>query len=183
MRQELYIAIGIGVAVAILLATLSLLSSNSKLPYRYRPILTKNEYPFWRVLYAKMAECGVIVCPKVRMEDFLSITSKQNKRRLTYRGRIKSRHIDFILCDKNMNMLAGLELDDSSHKYSASQIEGDKFKNSVFKAIDKPLYRVSVSKNYEEVIDDLISKMKGSGLIRGECKPKGSECNEFKEIH
>ena len=165
MRQELYIVIGISVAVVTLLATLSLLTNKRKLPYRYRPILTKNEYPFWKALHKKMDKCGVIVCPKVRMEDFLSVTAKKNNSRLSFRGRIKSRHIDFILCDKNMNMLAGLELDDNSHKYSVSQIEGDKFKNAVFKAIDKPLYRITVSKNYEEAIDELISKMKGSGLI------------------
>ena len=93
------------------------------------------------MLKEKCVEADLLICPKVRMEDFLTVTDAQN--RAKYRGRIKSRHIDFIICNADLVMLAGLELDDSSH-YSAKAQEIDQFKDNVFQAIDVPLYRIAV---------------------------------------
>ena len=105
------------------------------LPYKYRPILTKNEYAFWKVFQSMAAKRNLLICPKVRMEDFLSVDTKDKRKRQSMRGKIKSRHIDFILCDADLNMLAGVELDDASHKYNKNTIEADAFKNRVFQQL------------------------------------------------
>lgn len=129
-----------------------------KPPYKYRPILTKNEYVFWKVFQPMAAKRNLLICPKVRMEDFLSVDTKDKRKRQSMRGRIKSRHIDFILCDADMNMLAGVELDDASHKYNKNTIEADAFKNRVFSAIGMPLFRIIVKEgNYPAQLEKVFS--------------------------
>lgn len=91
------------------------------------------------------------------MEDFLRVTDPEQQAK--YRGYIKSRHIDFMLCDKDLYLLAGLELDDASHNDPAAK-KTDAFKNSVFQQIGLPLYRISVGKNYNKAIDQLIKDLK-----------------------
>ncbi|MDE7211838.1 MAG: DUF2726 domain-containing protein, partial [Lachnospiraceae bacterium] len=34
---------------------------------------------------------------------------------MKYRGYIKSRHVDFLICDSALHILAALELNDPSH--------------------------------------------------------------------
>ena len=87
-------------------------------PYEKKMLLTAVEYRFYRILKEQCDRYHLLICPKVRMEDFLSVTDRRNVYK--YRGYIKSRHIDFILCDSDLHMLAGLELDDPSHNSPAA---------------------------------------------------------------
>lgn len=123
-------------------------------PYKKKFLLTKSEYAFFKALRQK---CGnqFMICPKVRMEDFLSVTDNEN--RAKYRGYIKSRHVDFLLCDNELHMLAGIELDDASHNGVEAK-KKDKFKDEVFKQIGVPLFRIKETKgNYEPQIDAMLS--------------------------
>jgi len=127
-------------------------------PYKKKMLLTKTEYAFYNILKMKCDKKNVLICPKIRMEDFLEVTDKQNK--LKYRGYIKSRHIDFMLCDSKLNLLAGIELDDKSHnEKEAAAI--DHFKNRVFQTINMPLFRVKVMKaeQYCIQIDNILNKI------------------------
>lgn len=129
-------------------------------PYKKKMLLTKTEYAFYSVLKIRCDKKNILICPKVRMEDFLEVTDKQNK--LKYRGYIKSRHIDFMLCDSKLNLLAGIELDDKSHnEKEAAAI--DHFKNRVFQAIKMPLFRVKVMQieQYGIQIDNILNQMTG----------------------
>ena len=109
---------------------------------------------FTKILKEQCDKNGLLICPKVRMEDFLHVTDRRNRNK--YRGYIKSRHIDFILCDRELHMLAGLELDDSSHD-TAAAAKTDAFKNNVFKKIEVPLYRIPAEpKLYRNRIDEMI---------------------------
>lgn len=126
-------------------------------PYAKKYLLSAAEYRFYKMLKEKCDEADLLICPKVRMEDFLTVTDAQN--RAKYRGRIKSRHIDFIICNADLYMLAGLELDDSSHNSVKAQ-EIDQFKDNVFQAIDVPLYRIAVEPNfYAERIDEMLADL------------------------
>lgn len=62
---------------------------------------------------------------------------------MKYRGYIKSRHIDFIICDKNLHILFGLELDDKTHSYNKAK-KADNFKDELFKIIQIPLERLDI---------------------------------------
>lgn len=127
------------------------------LPYRQKYLLSKTEYAFYNELKKQCDEKNLLICPKVRMEDFIEVTDTENVNK--YRGYIKSRHIDFIICNDKLHILAGLELDDNSHLTKRAQ-ETDEFKNQVFKVINLPLYRIRTNNTYkseiQKVIDELI---------------------------
>lgn len=126
-------------------------------PYEKKMLLTKTEYAFYNILKRKCDENNLLICPKVRMEDFLNVTDRKNI--LKYRGYIKSRHIDFMICDDKLRLLAGLELDDSSHQ-NKDAADVDEFKNKVFETIQLPLFRVKTSQGaYEAQLDSIIHKV------------------------
>lgn len=134
-------------------------NNTNNMPYSKKNILTNTEYAFWLILKEKCAPHGIIICPKVRMEDFIDVTASDYRTKQSFRGKIKSRHIDFMLCDKNLNTLAGLELDDNSHLRNDRK-EVDEFKNQVFNRIDIPLYRVIVNQgNYHGQIQGILNEL------------------------
>lgn len=126
-------------------------------PYEKKMLLTKTEYAFYNILKIKCDKNNLLICPKVRMEDFINVTDRKNV--LKYRGYIKSRHIDFMICDNKLHLLAGIELDDKSHqKKDAAEI--DEFKNKVFKTIQIPLFRVKISQgDYDNQLDKIIQEI------------------------
>lgn len=123
-------------------------------PYEKRMLLTKTEYKFYMILKKKCDDKNLLICPKVRMEDFLTVTDRQNYYK--YRGYIKSRHIDFLICNSKLYLLAGLELDDYSHQQEKAR-KIDEFKDNVFQTINLPLYRIKVAdEEYEKQIDHML---------------------------
>lgn len=126
-------------------------------PYSKKHLLTKAEYAFYQVLKPECDKNHLLICPKVRMEDFISVTDKSNY--LKYRGYIKSRHIDFIICDAKLQIIGAIELDDNSHlQEKAKKI--DEFKDNVCKTISLPLFRVKMSDGaYKEQITSIIKSL------------------------
>ena len=130
-------------------------------PYRSKQLLTKTEYKFFLQLKERCDKENYIICPKVRLEDIAEVTTKQNN--MKYRGYIRSRHVDFILCDDKLNIKVALELDDYSHKNIEAQ-KIDNFKNMLFKTINIPLYRVRVANDYEEKINKLFTILQNDNI-------------------
>lgn len=135
---------------------------NKKYPYKKKFLLTKAEYAFYQVLKPICDKKEILICPKVRMEDFLEITDKKNLQK--YRGYIKSRHIDFILCNSKLYMIAGIELDDKTHQKDEVK-EKDNFKDKVFQTINIPLYRIKMSegeykKQIEKILEEICTQEK-----------------------
>lgn len=128
--------------------------------YKKKNLLTKTEYSFWMALNKACVENGFLVCPKVRLEDFVSVDLKEGKQRQSYRGRIKSRHVDFLICDSGLRILAGVELDDNSHNSKKAQ-ELDSFKDNVFEQIKVPLIRIKTGGGYALQIEKLIKQLRG----------------------
>ncbi|MCI8674106.1 MAG: DUF2726 domain-containing protein [Lachnospiraceae bacterium] len=127
-------------------------------PYEKKMLLTKTEYKFYMILKKKCDDKNLLICPKVRMEDFLSVTDRQNFYK--YRGYIKSRHIDFLICNSKLYLLAGLELDDYSHQQEKAK-KIDDFKDNVFHTIDLPLYRIKVTdEDYDKQIDYMLRDLR-----------------------
>lgn len=133
------------------------ISNTEDYPYQKKNLLTITEYKFYKTLKKLCDENNLLICPKVRMEDFINITDKQNAQK--YRGKIKSRHIDFIICNKDLYLLAGLELDDGTHNTQKAK-ETDEFKDNVFKKINLPLFRIKTNpEDYEKEINNMIKKI------------------------
>ena len=130
-------------------------------PYKKKHLLTKAEYVFYNELAARTKKYNIIICPKVRMADFIDVTDIQNRQK--YRGYLKSRHVDFLLCDSKLNILGAIELDDPSHNYESVQ-RTDDFKNKVYNAIGVKLYRITYQQEYDlqitNVLKDLTDRYK-----------------------
>lgn len=116
-----------------------------KLPYEKKMLLTKAEYSFYLTLKDECDKNNLLICPKVRMEDFINVTDKQNHSK--YRGYIKSRHIDFLICDIKLRIKAGIELDDNTHKNQKVK-NVDELKQKIFEQISMPLFRIKMSDGY-----------------------------------
>lgn len=126
--------------------------------YKRKQLLTKTEYTFYGLLKKKCDESSLLICPKVRLEDFIDVTAEE---KMKYRGYIKSRHIDFLICDFKLRIVAAIELDDSSHKSSKAQ-SADTFKNELYRAIGLSLYRITTSENYNEKVEKMIQELKNT---------------------
>lgn len=128
-------------------------------PYQKKNILTKAEYSFYMTIRPLCDMNNIIICPKVRLEDIAEV-KKDTDNKLKYRGYIKSRHIDFLLCDDKLRVLAGLELDDNSHKNNADQIRSDNIKNKLFETIGLSLFRVKMSEgNYTAQFNNILKTL------------------------
>ncbi len=123
--------------------------------YKSKMLLTKTEYKFFLTIRPICQQHNIIICPKVRMEDFIDTTA-YGKEYNRYRNMIKSRHVDFLLTDINLRIVAAIELDDYTHNYARSR-EADAFKNNVYQAIRIPLFRIGVNENYQDAIIKIIS--------------------------
>ena len=104
---------------------------------------------------------GYYVFPKVRLEDVLTVKKsiKDNKLRWSYRGRIKSRHVDFVVCDAGGNFICAIELDGTSHRSKKSKI-ADEFKDGIFANASLALYRVKTGSDFDTFSQELWLKIK-----------------------
>ena len=130
----------------------------SYMPYQRNNLLTKTEYKFYLVLKKKCDEQNILICPKVRLEDFILVPLENPKEKQKYRGHIKSRHVDFLLTDNDLHILAGIELDDPTHDTEQAMII-DEFKDNLFATIGIPLFRVKTNTRYSIHIDNILKDL------------------------
>lgn len=99
-----------------------------------------------------------IILSKVRIEDFVGVRDNVLNQRDHWglRSRIKSRHVDFLVCDQaTTKPLLALELDGKSH--NALDRQGrDQFVDELYKAIELPIKHIPVGSNFAEVVRDLL---------------------------
>ena len=121
-------------------------SRSQALPYRLRDdFLSPAEFSFYRVLAAAIGD-QVFVAPKVRLSDVFFVPRGKNS--YAHQNRINQKHVHFLLCDREtMKPLAGIELDDSSHRQT-KRMERDLLVNRAFEAAGLPLERVNVKRAY-----------------------------------
>ena len=116
------------------------------LPYKLNEnILTDRELEFYKKLKPIADELDLVICPKVRLADIVSVHNA-GKDRQKYFNKIQSKHVDFALCDQDMKFKLLVELDDSTHQRADRQ-KSDEFKNLLFKHVQLPLIRVNSIKN------------------------------------
>jgi very-short-patch-repair endonuclease len=123
-----------------------------------RSLLTKAETTFYHALSQAVGD-QYRVFSKVRMEDIIQVKRGLNRKEAYgLRSRIKSRHIDFVLCDpENLSIQVCVELDDRSHQRADRQ-KRDAFVNQAMEAAGVRLVRIPTSRSYEEVaLANLIS--------------------------
>ena len=128
-----------------------------KYPFRKnRYFLNDSEKKLFYALKEIAAARRLHVFARVRMEDLLWLPDSFEKYR--YRAMVKSRHIDFVLCEyQNIDPVLGIELDGPSHDLP-ERIERDAFVNDVFADAGLPLLHIPVADFYDpKAIDAQIS--------------------------
>lgn len=132
--------------------------------YQKKNLLTKTEYSFYMKSRLALQEKNFYLYPKVRLEDFIEATG-EGKEKLSLRGRIKSRHVDFLVCDEMLHIKAAIELDDKSHSNEKAQA-ADQFKNELFDSLNLTLVRIQVKQDYTNDINNLLNLLTfGSNVL------------------
>ena len=86
---------------------------------------------------------------KVRMEDIVRVKPTiKGEARWHLRGRVKSRHVDYLITEKKGRPRLIIELDGSSHNKAAHN--ADVLKNGIFEAVGVPLIRVKTGENFAQ---------------------------------
>jgi hypothetical protein len=124
-------------------------------PYKTTYLLSKSESVFYSSLKPVCDKYGYIICPKVGLKDFISVTAKKDY--FKWFSKISQKHVDFLICDKNLRPIMAIELDDKSHE-SQKAWKNDNFKDWLYENLDFPLKRVKAAQYYKyQEIDALFS--------------------------
>jgi len=142
--------LGIGVFLVIRFIFLPFLRRGSgKNSSTYRPVsfLSPAEKKFLSAL-DMFVNGRARICAKVRLADLVVPDAPyKSKAWFTAFNRVSAKHIDFVLVSSAGLVLAGIELDDSSHS-AADRIERDNFVGAVFAQVKIPLIRIPVRASY-----------------------------------
>ncbi|WP_167631780.1 DUF2726 domain-containing protein [Mariprofundus ferrooxydans] len=150
----------IGVAIIVIAAVFLMLQGKQApsgsepkevLPYVKKDnFFTDGERVFYHVLRTTVSHQYQIF-GQVRLADLLEVKKGTEKSdRQKYFNQIKSKHVDFVLCDLNdLRVVCAIELDDKSHN-QAKRIERDAFLNAAFEAAGLPLVRFKAKHAYSE---------------------------------
>ena len=105
---------------------------------------------------------GFHVHGKVRLEDIIRVKrSLPEKARWAARGRVKSRHVDYLITNRTGRPVLGVELDGRAHN-ARNPSESDKVKTALFNAAGVPLRRIRVGENFDNIAATIGSELNAS---------------------
>lgn len=158
----LFLAVGVLVVIVVLALLKALPAkrpvSSESLPYRKRDyLLTVAERSFYELL-CSIAGNQLHVFPKVRLLDLFYLP-KGTENIQSHRNRVMSKHVDFVLCDRqNVKPLLVIELDDASHEREDRK-ERDAFLDQALSAASLPVLHVTAKRSYApKELADLIQE-------------------------
>jgi len=128
--------------------------------YLKKSLFTPAEYIFYRELQ-RQNNNEYVIHSKVRLEDIVGVAKGVGEKFNAMRNHIKSRHVDFAIIGPTGDILAVIELDDTSHDTEHAQ-KGDEIKNQIFKYNSVRFYRVRVGQIYAEEVSRILSEVKGA---------------------
>ena len=97
------------------------------------------------------------VSTKVRLADIAKATGKDNRQRMSLFGRIKSRHVDFVIHDFSGRIVCAVEYDGPTHRRK-SEADADAFKDGLFQHIGLPLVRISHTEEFHGAIGRILER-------------------------
>lgn len=101
--------------------------------YQAAYLLTRNEWYEFRKLRDLAGDMGLVICPKVRLLDIVE-PRRGEYNYMSLLGKVKSKHVDFVICDPDLRIKAILELDDNSHNRKDRQ-DRDEFVDAVLHSV------------------------------------------------
>jgi len=120
--------------------SLSFLSQKELLSLCSQASSYEKRIPFYLLLREVAEEYHYIICPKVGVKDLLAVTDKRQY--MKYFHKIAQKHVDFVICDRDLHVLFALELDDSTHDTRDAR-KRDHLKDKAFAAAGIPLKRIT----------------------------------------
>ncbi|GLR13708.1 hypothetical protein GCM10007907_24980 [Chitinimonas prasina] len=128
------------VAIGIIAAAKNGLSNAGKTPshwpyYAKRPLSQPEQVLYYRLIQALP---GFVVLPQVGLSRFLGVKKGNNVSE--WNNRINRMSVDFLVCDKAMQIVAAIELDDATHTRADRQ-KADAKKDQVLKSAGIMLLR------------------------------------------
>lgn len=134
-------ALLVGVAVLILIAFLlrRLVRDSGEWPFYAKKPLSVPEQVLYHRLVKSLPDC--IVLAQVQASRLIGVKKGYNFHQ--WNNRINRLSVDYVVCRKDSTIIAGIELDDSSHQ-KPDRREADQRKERAFKAAGVPLLRWSV---------------------------------------
>ena len=95
--------------------------------YRPRYLLSLNEKSQYNYLKPITDKLNLTLFIKIRLAD---IIEPANKKDYSAFNKIKSKHVDFVVCSSNLKIVTVIEIDDNSHKKS-NRIDRDSFVDTI----------------------------------------------------
>lgn len=118
----------------------------------------RSEFIFYQMLEDKLPK-NFMVFAKTRIEDFIRVKSqKDNSTFYSLRGFIKSRHVDFLICNEHGNPKLAIEIDGGSHNAHERQ-ERDSFLDKIYHEVWLNIIHIRVGENFETKIQEIILKL------------------------
>lgn len=135
-------------------------AKTSKWPYLKRDfLLTEAERKFYLVL-SEIIGNDYLIFSKVRMADLLYLPKMNSSDYYHYQNKIQSKHVDFLICDKeNIRPLLVIELDDSSH-LKVDRVLRDTLVDKIFESAQMPILHIKNSTAYDKA--NLSSQIKAT---------------------
>lgn len=134
------------------------------MPYKSKSILTRPEESLWKILQQKLPK-DVVLLTKPCLKEFINVVDYEsgpvNKR--AWRE-IAQKHVDFLICDKNMYPLYAVEYDGDTHEKNnpanTATIKSDDFKNRLFSHVNLPLFRIKYAEEsvLQTKVDELLQQ-------------------------
>lgn len=111
-------------------------------------VMTKAEMTFYLSLISTVGDKYTVMV-KVRLADIITV-KKSSTNYMAHFGKIKAKHVDYLLCDKtDLKPLLAIELDDKSHQRE-DRIARDKLVDGIFKAVGLPVIHHPVKNTYSQ---------------------------------
>lgn len=125
--------------------------------YRRKSVLTAPELEFYQIL--KRLVRGHQVLAKVRLADLVAADERHLLRKSNFQH-IKAKHIDFVICDRELSPLVAIELDDSSH-CRPDRVARDRDVNRILEIASLPLIRFRVRRVFDaaQIARQLLTKL------------------------
>ena len=111
------------------------------MPYTAAKLLTRREYAFFKALQPIAIKYNLMICPKIRLADLVSVP-KGIKDYTKWFNYIKSKHVDFTICNIDLNVKLVIELDDQTHERPDRQ-KRDDFVDRVFKQVNIKILHIN----------------------------------------
>ena len=116
--------------------------------FKKKDVLTIAEKQFYYIL-KKYIRNEYLIIPQAVLSSFIDCDE------FRYRTKINKKTVDFIIVDRQFNVVCAIELDDRSHdKYSRKK--RDAFVNSLFANVGIKLLRIKMSKNYYKQLEEML---------------------------